>query len=127
MIQNKYNILIIEDDIDLRLTLCEILEISGYNVVTASNGLEGYEAVIELIPDLILCDINMPKMNGFEVLSAIKKELGANSIPKFMFLSARIQTEDKEYGLEMGADAFITKPFDTTYLLKTIDNCLSGM
>ena len=124
MSQKPYKILIIEDEKDLRVTLADILEISGYEVHTASDGQKGLKAIIEINPNLVLCDINMPIMNGFEVLIALKKQLENKPLPKFIFLSARVQTKDSEYGLELGADAFITKPFDTSDLLKSIKKCL---
>lgn len=124
MNSKHHKILIVEDENDLRITLSEILEISGYDVSTASDGEEGFEAILETNPDLVLCDINMPKMNGFEVLIALKHQFETSSFPKFIFLSARIQPEDSRYGLELGANAFITKPFDTTELLESIENCL---
>ena len=102
----------------------EWFETEGYNIVTGYDGEECIAQEKKEQPDLIIIDINMPKMNGFEVLIALKKQFGDNPIPKFIFLSARIQPKDSEYGLELGADAYITKPFETTELLNSIENCL---
>lgn len=124
MSSKTHTILIVEDENDLRITLSEILEISGYDVSTAVDGIEGFEAIHELNPDLVLCDVNMPRMNGFELLISINQQLESSLIPKFIFLSARIQPEDSKYGIELGADAFITKPFDTSELLISIEDCL---
>lgn len=116
----KRKILIIEDEKDLRETLADVLEISGYEVVISPDGFAGIEAIIDSKPDLVLCDVNMPKMNGFEVLTAIKEKLNDDSMPIFIYLSARIQSEDIEHGLNLGADDFVTKPFDVTELLETL-------
>ena len=114
-------IVIVEDEADLRNTLSDLLELSGYEILSAANGREGCTLIIESRPDLVICDINMPEMNGYEVLTTISKRFEADLIPAFLFLSARVQMEDMKRGLKLGADDYITKPFDTSELLKSIE------
>ena len=83
-------LLIVEDDKNIRDTLKDILELSGYQVATANNGKEGYHAIIENRPDLVLCDVNMPELDGFELLGAINQRLKDEIIPPFLFLTAKV-------------------------------------
>jgi len=115
---SKEKIIVIEDELELRNTIFELLDIFGYEVITASNGKDGCKAILESSPDLVICDVNMPIMNGYEVLSIIKKQMG--KIPPFLFLSACVQLDDIKQGLKLGADDYISKPFSTTELLESI-------
>lgn len=124
---NKYGdlmrsklVLIIEDDQVLRESTSMFLKEEGYEVLTAKNGLEGVEKAMEHIPDLILCDISMPRMNGYEVYSIISQNSATSFIP-FIYLSAKTEREDIRVGMQMGADDYITKPFDYDELLKAIE------
>lgn len=114
-----HKILIIEDDINLQETTAEFLVEEGFNVITASNGIEGVQQSIEEMPDIILCDISMPKLNGFEVFKFLRENLLTNSIP-FIFLTAKTEKEDVRTGMQLGADDYITKPFDFDELLTAI-------
>jgi CheY-like chemotaxis protein len=114
-------LLIIEDDPLLRETLTEILEVYGHNVIQAENGEDGVKMFSNSKPDLLICDINMPKMNGFEVLEKIKTLVGASKLPPFMFLSAKTSQKNIEHCLDLGAVDFISKPYSALALLKLID------
>lgn len=113
-------ILIIEDDKNIRETLTELLEISGYNTEMASNGKEGFDMIIENKPDLVLCDVNMPELDGFELLGAINQSLKNEIIPVFLFLTAKVSKDDIRHGLNLGADDYILKPFDPASVLDII-------
>ena len=107
---NKKTILIIEDHDDIRENIVEILELSGYKTYNCENGKKGYEIALKKIPDLIVCDIMMPEMDGFALLHLIRKGENTRNIP-FIFLTAKTERSDFRKGMEMGADDFITKPF----------------
>lgn len=113
-------ILLIEDNSEVRENLAEILELSGYNVISAADGKEGVEAAIERTPELILCDIMMPELDGFGVLRILSKNPATAIIP-FIFLTAKAEKEDFRRGMGLGADDYITKPFDDVELLDTIE------
>ena len=116
----KSKILIIEDNHDVRENLSEILTLSGYDTFTAANGKEGVQAALNNIPDLILCDIMMPELDGYGVLRILSKNEALNSVP-FVFLSAKTELSDVRRGMTLGADDYITKPFDDVELLDTIE------
>jgi len=119
--EEQRKILVIEDEPGLRTTLAELLEINGYEVQTAKDGLDGFNSILEYNPHLVICDINMPKMNGYEVLSSINKRMSEDLMPSFLFLTARVQLEDIKQGLKLGADDYILKPFVSTDLLASIE------
>ena len=114
-------LLIIEDDLLLRETLTEILEVNGHSVIQAENGEEGVRIFSKSIPDLLICDVNMPKMNGFEVLEKIKTLVSPAEFPPFIFLSAKIAQKNIKHGLNLGAVDFVSKPYSALELLKLID------
>ena len=114
-------LLIIEDDLLLRETLIEILEVNGHSVIQAENGEEGVRIFSKSIPDLLICDVNMPKMNGFEVLEKIKTLVSAAEFPPFIFLSAKTAQKNINHGLDLGAVDFVSKPYSASELLKLID------
>lgn len=116
----KHKILIIEDNRDVRENLAEILTLSGYECKVAANGKEGVQAVFEDKPDLIVCDIMMPELDGFGVLRIISKNDVTADIP-FIFLTAKTELTDIRRGMMLGADDYITKPFDDVELLDTIE------
>lgn len=117
---NAKSILIIEDESALRETLSDLLSINGFNISVAENGKEGYQKILKVNPDLVICDVNMPGMNGFEVLSTVNSLMNKEIIPAFLFVTARTQLEDIKQGMKLGADDYITKPFESTDLLETI-------
>lgn len=116
-------ILLIEDNDDIRSNTAEILELSNYNVVVAENGKTGVQKAIETKPDLIICDIMMPELDGYGVLHAIHKNDEIKNTP-FIFLTAKTERSDFRRGMEMGADDYITKPFTGVELLDAVDSRL---
>ncbi len=116
----KNKILIIEDNYDVRENIGEILRLSGYETIMAENGKKGVAAAQNHLPDLILCDIMMPELDGFAVLRILSKNVITATIP-FVFLSAKTELSDVRKGMTLGADDYITKPFDDIELLDTIE------
>jgi CRP/FNR family transcriptional regulator, cyclic AMP receptor protein len=116
-------ILLIEDNDDIRSNTAEILELSNYKVITAENGKVGVEKAIKHTPDLIICDIMMPLLDGYGVLHAVHKNEAIKNTP-FIFLTAKTERSDFRKGMELGADDYITKPFDGTELLNAVDGRL---
>src|SRR5690349_15839565 len=108
MIMKK--ILLIEDNDDIRANTAEILELANYKMFTAANGKLGVELALKEKPDLIICDIMMPVLDGYGVLYLLHKNLEMHHIP-FIFLSAKTDRTDVRKGMSMGADDYITKPF----------------
>jgi CRP/FNR family transcriptional regulator, cyclic AMP receptor protein len=119
-------ILLIEDNEDIRNNTAEILELSNYKVIVAENGKTGVEMAIAHIPDLIICDIMMPVLDGYGVLHAVQKNEAIKNTP-FIFLTAKTERGDFRKGMELGADDYITKPFDGTELLKAVDSRIKKM
>jgi DNA-binding response OmpR family regulator len=103
-------ILVIEDNSEVRENLEEILELSGYEVVVAEDGKVGVDKAISEKPDLILCDVMMPRLDGFGVLNILSKRSQTADIP-FIFLTAKTEKSDFRRGMNLGADDYITKPF----------------
>jgi CRP-like cAMP-binding protein len=116
----KHSILIIEDNEDIRESTAEILELANYEVFQALNGKLGVEMALKHIPDLILCDIMMPELDGFGVLHLLAKNPETSVIP-FIFLTAKTERTDMRKGMEMGADDYLTKPFDEVELFNAIE------
>jgi CRP/FNR family transcriptional regulator, cyclic AMP receptor protein len=119
-------ILLIEDNDDIRNNTAEILELSNYKVIVAENGKTGVEKAIEHKPDLIICDIMMPVLDGYGVLHAIHKNEAIKNTP-FIFLTAKTERSDFRKGMELGADDYITKPFNGTELLNAVDSRLKKL
>jgi CRP-like cAMP-binding protein len=113
-------ILLIEDNQDVRENTTEILELAGYNVLTAPNGKLGVEVAQKENPDLIVCDIMMPELDGYGVLHILNKKPETAGIP-FIFLTAKTEKTDIRKGMNLGADDYLTKPFDDTDLLNAIE------
>ena len=113
-------ILIIEDNEDIRENVAEILMLSEYKVITAVNGKEGIEAAQAKLPDLIICDIMMPGVDGYGVLHVLHKDPLTQHIP-FIFLTSKSERGDFRSAMEMGADDYITKPFAGAELLSAIE------
>ncbi|MGX5817148.1 response regulator [Chitinophaga lutea] len=116
-------ILLIEDNADIRENTAEILEMANYKVITAPDGMQGVHMAFEHKPDLIVCDISMPVLDGYGVLHMLYKRNALQSTP-FIFLTARTERADMRKGMQMGADDFITKPFDPMELLQAIESRL---
>ncbi len=113
-------ILIIEDNSEVRDNITEILELSNYTVIAAENGKRGVELALEENPDLVLCDIMMPGLDGYGVLHLLNKHIETFGTP-FIFLTAKSEKTDLRKGMEMGADDYITKPFEGIELLNAVE------
>lgn len=117
------HLLLIEDNKEIRENTAEILELAGYNVRSAENGKLGVEQALKERPDLIICDIMMPVLDGYGVLHLLNKNPELTGIP-FIFLTAKSERGDFRKGMEMGADDYITKPFSDIELLSAIESRL---
>jgi DNA-binding response OmpR family regulator len=113
-------ILLIEDTTEILENFTEYLEIEGYKVLGASNGKKGVELAREFIPDLIICDVLMPEMDGHEVLHLLLETSKTHDIP-FIFSTSMSEKVERKEALALGADDYIIKPFDMDVLLKTIE------
>jgi CheY-like chemotaxis protein len=118
-------ILVVDDDPSIVKLLTLNLEIEGYEVVSAANGREALEAVAEHDPDLVVCDVMMPVMNGLEVVSRLKRDDETKDLPVVM-LSAKAQELDVAHGKATGADEYVTKPFDPEDLLAVVAKLLKS-
>ena len=116
-------VLIIEDSDDIREGIVEILDMAGFETYSAKNGKLGVELAIKSIPDIILCDIMMPELDGYGVLYLLQKNSQTASIP-FIFMTAKADRADMRKGMEMGADDYLTKPFDDVELFNAIESRL---
>lgn len=119
-------ILLIEDNADVRNNTAEILELANYKVCTAENGKKGVEMALKEKPDLIVCDIMMPVLDGYGVLHAIQKNIGTMNTP-FIFLTAKTERSEVRKGMESGADDYILKPFSGTELLNAVETRLKKL
>lgn len=115
----KYKILLVEDNEPIRENTIEFLELFNYTVLSANNGEEGLGMALQQNPDLILCDIRMPVMDGFHLLDHIRKSPVLNN-SRFVFVTASCERNDIEKGLQMGADDYLVKPFTGEELLEKI-------
>lgn len=115
------HLLLIEDNTEIRENTAEILELAGYRVRTAENGKIGVEQALQEKPDLIICDIMMPVLDGYGVLHLLNKNPDLTGIP-FIFLTAKAERSDFRKGMEMGADDYITKPFSDIELLNAVES-----
>ncbi|MDP2036915.1 MAG: response regulator [Ignavibacteria bacterium] len=113
-------ILIVEDEFDVRVNLQDLLESESYEVVTAKDGKEGYNKAIEELPDLIISDIKMPYVDGFELYKKLQTNANTNQIP-FIFLTAKVEMSDFREGMSLGADDYLIKPFRINDVLKAIE------
>lgn len=116
-------ILLIEDDKDMRENTAEILELANYEVMKAENGRRGVELARQRTPDLVLCDIMMPELDGYGVLHLLSRNPATAEVP-FIFLSAKAERSDVRKGMELGADDYLTKPFEESELLNAIEGRL---
>jgi len=114
------SILVIDDNKDIRENTAEILDLAGYKTFTAENGKRGVEVALKEKPDVIVCDIMMPELDGYGVLHLVRKNPEIQNIP-FIFLTAKTERSDFRKGMEMGADDYITKPFEDIELLNAIE------
>lgn len=112
-------ILVIEDEPLLRENTIELLEIEGFQTIGAENGVLGLQLAQKFKPDLIICDVMMPELDGLGVLNQLRQDPGTASIP-FIFLTAKADRADMREGMGLGADDYLSKPYDANELLKAI-------
>ncbi len=118
-------ILVVEDSVAQQAMMKDLLEDSGLEVMVASDGIEALETLQGHSPDLVLLDIVMPNMNGYEVCRRIKANLATQNVPVVM-CSAKGEEFDRYWGMKQGADAYIAKPFQPTELVGTVKQLLQG-
>jgi len=116
-------VLVIEDNTDIRENIIEILELAGYMLYNADNGMKGVELALKHLPDIILCDIMMPELDGYGVLHMLHNHTETSPIP-FIFLTAKAEYTDQRKGMDLGADDYLTKPFNGIELLNSIESRL---
>jgi len=122
-LKDNKKLLLIDDDPNLILLVKDYLEFRGYNVDTAENGREALEVLDSLIPDMIICDVMMPEMDGYTLVKHIREEAVTNRIP-VLFLSAKGQSQDRVKGLNEGADVYMSKPFEPEELVAQVESSL---
>lgn len=113
-------VLLIEDNTDVRENTAEILQWAGYEVITAENGKKGLELALAHKPDIVICDIMMPGLDGYSVLHMLQRNTDTQNTP-FIFLTAKSEQSDFRKGMQMGADDYITKPYNAPDLLNAIE------
>jgi two-component system sensor histidine kinase/response regulator len=118
-------ILVVDDEKTLRLNLCEMLMFEGFNVIEADNGAVAIQLAQAQHPDVIICDVAMPEMDGFEVLRLLKQDSETTKIP-VLLLTARAEKASIQYGLEMRATDYLLKPFVFSDVLAKVRACLGG-
>ena len=116
-------ILLIEDEAPIRLTLSRFFRLEGLEVVTAENGAAGVALAREQLPDIIVCDLLMPELDGYQVLSSLRSDARTARIP-FILLTASAAPEEQQAGLQRGATAFLSKPFHLDDVRAAIARCL---
>lgn len=116
-------ILVIDDDVSIRKMIREYLELNKYTVITAENGKDGLELANKFIPDLIICDVLMPGMNGYKVKEKLGKERATSTIP-FIYLTSQTEGKHLRKGMELGADDYLFKPFKLKELANSMDTQL---
>ncbi len=114
-------VLLIEDNEEIRENMSEIIELANYKVITAPDGKQGIEQAVKHKPDVIVCDIMMPVLDGYGVIHMLQKNDATRNIP-FIFLTAKAERSEIRKGMELGADDYITKPFNGTELLNAIES-----
>lgn len=120
---NEKTILVVEDDTSVRYALSVFLEIAGINFVEAMDGTEALKQLAARKFDLILCDINLPDILGYEILKHVRSEPNLIAIP-FIFLTAYADMRDVNKGMELGANDYLTKPFSNKQLIETVNKWL---
>jgi DNA-binding NarL/FixJ family response regulator len=116
-------LLLIDDDPNLILLVKDYLEFRGYEVITAENGREALEVLEKEIPDMIICDVMMPEMDGYTLVKQLREDQRTNWIP-VLFLSAKGQSQDRVKGLNIGADVYMVKPFEPEELVAQVESSL---
>lgn len=112
-------VLVVDDEKNIRENIVEILELNGYEVLSAENGKQGVEVFYEFKPDFVLCDIMMPELDGYGFLEKIKSDENNKDIP-IVFLSAKAEKEEHDYALSKGANDYMMKPFKISDLINML-------
>jgi DNA-binding response OmpR family regulator len=112
-------VLLIDDEAPIRANLKRFLELEGFRVLEAENGVEGMAQAMQNVADLIVCDVMMPEMNGFELLARLRGSLGWQEVP-FLFLSASAEMDCQRHGIALGAEDYMTKPFNLMEVIARI-------
>jgi len=123
IVKEHKRLLLIDDDPNLILLVKDYLEFRGYEVVTAENGREALEVLENDIPDMIICDVMMPEMDGYTFVSNVRQDERTSWIP-VLFLSAKGQSQDRVKGLNVGADVYMVKPFEPEELVAQVEASL---
>jgi CheY-like chemotaxis protein len=121
-----HKILLVEDDDALRASLVTVLRARSYEVTEAADGKQALELLAGDLPDLVVCDIHMPHIGGWQLCRRLKSEPRTRAIPVIMMTADLIGTEDAEYGLSLGADEYLAKPFLLDVLLYNVARLLEG-
>jgi DNA-binding response OmpR family regulator len=127
MAQARKKILCIEDDLEAAALIAEELVDQGFEPITAHDGREGFEAILKHMPDLVLCDVSIPVMSGFEVLERLNELAPKGSRVPFVFLTAMTEREHEMRGRRLGADGYVVKPVDFDALHAIINARLAGI
>ena len=122
-VREHKRLLLIDDDPNLILLVKDYLEFRGYEVITAENGREALEVLEQEIPDMIICDVMMPEMDGYAFVNQVRQDERTSWIP-ILFLSAKGQSQDKIKGLNIGADVYMVKPFEPEELVAQVEASL---
>lgn len=117
-------ILVVDDEPDIVRVVVKILESRGHDVITAADGPQGLEAVAAEKPDVVILDLNLPKMDGFEVCRRIKSADETSHIPVVMMSAAYVTVEDADRGTKLGADEYVTKPFLRDILIHNVERLI---
>ena len=117
-------ILLIDDEEHFLMAISARLSASGYDVITAPDGIEGLRIASECIPDAVVCDVNMPRIDGLETLRRLRKITGCASVP-VIFLSANVQPRNRARAFECGACCYLSKPCESKKLLSALDAAIS--
>lgn len=121
--KDNNRLLLVDDDPNLILLVKDYLEFHGYQVMTAENGRDALEVLANYIPNMIICDIMMPEMDGYALVQRVRQDPRLNCIP-VMFLSAKGQSQDRVKGLNIGADLYMIKPFEPEELVAQVESSL---
>ena len=121
--KDRKRLLLIDDDPNLILLVKDYLEFRGYEVLTADNGKEALNVLSQNLPDMIICDIMMPEMDGYALIENVRQDQRTSWIP-VLFLSARGQSQDRIKGLNLGADVYMVKPFEPEELVAQVESSL---
>ena len=119
------NLLVVDDEPDIRRVIVKIMEARGHKVNTATDGVQALQSISDDPPDLIILDLNLPHVDGFEVCGRIKSDKATQHIPVVMITAAYAAVADAERGTQLGADEYVTKPFLREVLVHNVERLLS--